>query len=413
MTTLNSSFQKNPWKTLSNDPTFDRGYFAIAAHDNRYIFMAGGKNHARSVVKFDIETHQSIDLPDLPRPFSKCAGAILDGYLYIISCTGNCPVYRLNISIDISIDIDLCSAKKWEKVFYDGYKYNQGCCSVVSDGTSLYSFSFKGNEVFLPGMNKWVDLPHMKKIMCDQATIIAGQDIYIIGGDMDYSDRYILSVEVFNIHTHKWKTAPNIPIYLWDVAAVVVDERWIVVTGGQKQHDSCSTKCFVFDIQTSEWMESKVQLTTPHVKHGSVLIEQSLVLVGGSHCDFTHSDSDSYTSITSITSNSTSTSTLPSPKPSPSIESINVAQVIPNWLILKHLVLLRRLVDEGRAHPDFDYKDKQKHKHKHKQNEHDESWNPNELAIFQKLMTDLHLDAFRSVISFLVPPLYQRMTVQS
>ena len=88
--------QKN---TLTNNGTnqdlLKRTEFACATFDDRYVFVAGGRQkRLKSAAVYDMHTNTQMTLPDFPTKLSCCKGAISNGYFYVISCG---QIYRMNI----------------------------------------------------------------------------------------------------------------------------------------------------------------------------------------------------------------------------------------------------------------------------------------------------------------------------
>lgn len=358
ITSENPISQKSPlarcekplWKALSRDSVLNRSKFSIAVSDDRYIIIAGGYGAlSRSVVVLDVQTCSLKTLPSLPREnyHGSCGGTILNGYFYLISRYGERPAYRMKLS----------KWKEWERV--DGVEkhYGEG---VISNDTNLFLFSDHGNEAFIPRANGWMDLPSMRYPRWAHATTIVENSVYVLGGYNDKLWSPSTLVEVYNIRTRSWSTTSGLPKKLYGAAAVSVGRRWIIVTGGQDEDDRRSDACLILDLQTKKWMESEIRMTCPRANHGSVVIGGTqLVLVGG--IDDKNMASDQRLQNISY------------------VESINLSHLL-NWYVIKHLILLRKLLDDGRAHSAVYGND----------------------MVLQNLMIYLDLDMFRNVLAFLI-----------
>lgn len=346
-----TSFVGKPWRPLSYDYTLNRTKFAIAAQNDRYIIVAGGYGELpRSVLVFDVETGSSALLPFLPEGsyHGSCDGTVLKDYFYLISRYGECPAYRIN----------LLTRKTWEKVDGNNRHYGE---AVISNDTNLFLFSDHGNEAYVPQTSSWVDLPSMKKPRWAHATAINENKVYIIGGYDDFRHSPSSSVGVYDIQTRTWRKSPSLPRPLYGSAAAVIEKRWIIVTGGEGFDEVRSSLCFIFDIQNQKWIESEIQLSAARSNHGCAVVGKSeLVLMGG---------------VNAFDGNV------------PYVESIKISRLL-NWRIIKNFILLRKLFENGQAHPIV--------------NQDSSISDQGSDMILQNVITQLDLDTFRHVLSFLI-----------
>lgn len=358
MTTFPTS-KHHPWKIINNDEIFKRTKFAMSVYKDRYIVVAGGEREGgrvRSAAIYDMQTHTHSSLPDLPQIFLARGylGALLNNYFYIISST---DTHRL----------DLSSTSEWEQVHLGGIKL-RSVKTVVSDGNHLFVFNEGKNRNlrYDPNSNEWTKLPPMMKPRTDFATVIFGDNIYVIGGLDDYNGRsavYLSSVEIFHIPTQSWSEGPPLPKPSLGASGAIID-RWIVVTGGCDDN-GFSFHSFIFDTLTQKWTQSDHGLSPPRVGHGCISIDEKkqIVSVGGS-VGFRKID---YCPMEAI---------------------VNRKDLFTiKWDVLGKFILLRRLVDDGRAVL--------------------KPWNKNdernkEEQVLQKIMTDLDLDMFRVILTFLI-----------
>lgn len=354
---------RNRWRTLYSHPRFKRDDFAIAVHEDRYILVIGGRNsmlEPRLCAMYDTQTHTCSDLPDLPEDIHQLRGAICNGYFYIVIYDN---IYRMS----------LATRTEWKlvhtrEIIYDG--------AVVSDGTNLYIFNIDNDvEIILyePHKDFCTMISRLPTARSNFASVIIGGDIFVIGGSTGYRS-YSSSMEVFNIPTRSWKTAPPLPQPLYGAAAAVIKDRWIVVTGGYHNYMT-SSQSFIFDILSQEWTETErdVALSPARIGHSCVVIGSHVISVGGKDLSRNYCNMD----------------------------VIHRKYLVPNWEQIKHFILLRKLVDDNRAHPmshvnteiggDDDY---------------DEDGATKQILdtkkVLEKFLTDLSLDVFRKVLSFLI-----------
>lgn len=348
------------WVTKSDHDIFLRHKFAIAVYENRYVLVAGGYDNMcggihRSVFMIDTETNLIRALPDLPETNSKikeCCGAIIEGYFYV---TGSDSFFqRMNLSTTI-----------WEKDLSSKFDVKadrsiislRGHLCIIGDGDRS-SCTQNENFIFDPITENLTEIPNMSKLRSRYSIASIGNNIYVIGGQ-DENDEQTSLVETFHVPSRTWSQAPNLPIALSDATATAFDERWIVVTGGLDQERNAVSFCFLFDTYNQRWMQSPCRLQTPLYGHRSAVVGSKLIIVGGERMHDLEKDS---------------------------IQTIEVEHLIPNWYKVNHLILLRKLMDDGRAY----------FRNQKNQNMKDMD------AAIRKLMTFDNLDTFRTVLLFLI-----------
>jgi len=330
------------WKTVSNDDLFRRERFAITVHKERYLLVAGGFNEVEwrnSAVILDLQTGKSTKLPDLPPLCDYSSGVVLQGCFYVVG--GRQNIFR----------IDLSTRKQWEKMNVLQHEH-----SLLSDGSNLYVLNENLSVMFNPETKKWVSLPQMRRKRMNYATAIIGNKIYMMGGVDSEFQIPLSTVEIYDIITQSWSRGPDLPMQLEGAAATVLGQ-YVILTGGYNEIDGMTSYCHVFDTIIQEWFRSHVMLPKPCCQHGCVSVGDSkLVLVVGS-------------------------------EKSPIVTTINRKHLIPNWCIIGQYLILRKLLDKGRAQMII--------------KKNSGSGEENEESIIHKLFMKLDRDTFCAVISFL------------
>lgn len=352
------------WNTLSDNALFKRTDFAIAAHQDRYVIIAGGQGERgeemRSVVMYDLYFNTHTVLPELPKRYDcESKGVITNGHFYVV-CNGGL-MFRLDLSM----------RSKWEQVhrlllFKIEYVY----ATLVKDQL-IYIFGDDGrrgsgitnkNMVYNTKTNGCSTIPPSPEYCYDFASAMVGDNIYIIGGKGRKG--FSSSVFVFNTISETWRQAPSLPKKLHSADAAVVGQRWIVVTGGKHGNfESWSSQTYIFDIHQQRWICNELGTSKPRLCHGSCSIGRSKIVTIGGHTD--------------------------AKRRKCSIEIIDRELLIPNWEPLGSFILLRNLFTEGRA--------QSLHLHD------DCARNVTGCdRTIQKVITDLNDDIFREILSFLI-----------
>lgn len=359
--------KKVSWTTLSNDKIFHRHSFACGVYKDRYILMAG-----QTAAMYDVVTRAHIPLPDLP--FVVTCGVVFDDFFYVAN-----PRERMH-------RISLSRRKNWEPI---GKERELILGSMVTDGNHIYFISLIDLTIEIrrydPSKDKVTSMRNYFFIHSGFATAVIDRKIYIIGG--------IAGVNVFDIVTRTWGHAPPLPKQLSFANAVAFD-KWIVVTGGKTvvrgYYVQENDKAFIFDTHTQRWTTNNVVSTPCRLGNCCVRVGSQIISVGGWNKEFKYCP----------------------------IEAIQIKYLLPDWSweTIKPYVMLRALVDENRAAPSTQVA-KKKHafvafnilwrivfgkKRPTQTITTDEKLKQN--ILIQKSFTDLPLDVFRNIISFMIGP---------
>lgn len=339
MAASNNHHHYGPWTTWNEDNTLRRICFACQAYQDRYIVAAGGwGKKGKSVVMCDLHDHKCINLPNLP--FSgRCDGGIMNGYFYVYNSDTYGKIYRM--------DLSTCST--WEQVGPAIHSYADAVVCTenqvfILDRSDMYRYDTIKDKVHRVG-----PIPTPRDAF---TAAVVGDKIYVIGGiDISYVDTGALStVEVFDISTETWSQVPPLPKPI-AYGAVTVYKRWIIVTGGYHDYGHIyNTQTFIFNLLTQQWTQSILGLSPPRESPRCTTIGSEIICVGGNqpHC---------------------------------SLQLIHTKHLLPIWQNIKHFILLKWLVDNGRAYPVL---------------------NMTQNNIIEKLMTDMCLDVFRMILSFII-----------
>ena len=354
--TLNNSVLQS-WTTLSDNEIFHRRYFAHGMYKDQYILVAGGIDRTLrslgSAIMYDTRNRTIINLPDLPCE-GYCYGVILKFYFYVYHYDGT--LYRM----------DLSTRSKWE-VNHSLIEMRSSIDEIVSDKDHLYFLHEQGGVTsYDPETNAVISLPSSPIPRFLFSSAVVGTRIYLIGGF--YSEvielKKYTGVDVFDVSNKSWSKGPPIPKAL-DVASVTVFRHWIVITGGTSDLD-LNKETFVFDTINSRWSKSNVELCEKFNFYRCLLVRSQIVSFGG------WNEKNEYSPL----------------------RAIPIKYLLPSWDDIKHVILLRHLIDNSRAHIIIT-----KENFKTSCNE---NTNSNKDKVIQNLFTNISLDLFRNIISFLI-----------
>lgn len=355
-----ANVSKNSWTTLNNKNIEPYIYSAYGVYKNRFIVLARKPNqdqheNQKQILMYDVQTqtHTFLSGRHLSQYYN---GTVLDDVLYVF--TSDSPIQRIGLS----------SLSKWEEVRTIFEPYPR---AIISDKDSIYIFGFHSKICcYDPVKDRLKETLTMPKQVMEFAPAVVAGKIYIIGG-WSIMGGFTSTVQVFDIVTQTWSEAPHLPAPVGNAAVTTVLDRWIIVSGGQSHQPDyknyvLKSNIYVFDTVNQEWSTSDIRLTSSRVWHKSLTAKNQIVCIGGKDG---------------------SNNSCP-------IQAIKINEIIPNWRYehIKHFILMRQLIDEGRATliatnriPNINKTEVCEERDK----------------IIQKIFTEMNLDMFRNVISFL------------
>ena len=360
-----------PWVELTCGQICRQIKLVCGAYKDRFIVFRAGR---RSIFIYDVQTQTHKFLPD--RNISYVSkSTTLDGSLYIFEL--NNQIQRLSLSLSTSASTSASTSTststsaglEWEKVgsVLKFYPYD-----VVSEKKSIYLINHEFIYCYdtrTDNLTKTSQLP--QEGINFSAAAIANK-IYIIGGCNQVYDM-VSTVQVFDIASQLWSNAPPLPKALSNTALTTVSNRWIIIVGGYIRYNNfenfeMNSQIYVFDTLSQQWSESPIQLVPPRVRHKCLTVGSQLVCIGGDD----HSE-----------------------HPCP-MQAINIKHIIAGWKyeLVKHFILMRKLIDENRATSFVTIK-KQKNNASSKVYENTDK-------VIQAFFTNIGLDVFRNVLSFLI-----------
>ena len=405
MDSNNNSFS---WRTINNHEFFKRESFAHGVFKDRYIVIAGGlkqgRGFLRSAAMYDVRARSRISLPNLP-DYGECFGVVLGEHFYVSSWQSR-KVYR----------IDLSRRLKWELVTSE---IDQNIIAVVTDGVHLYLIDCgrRGNRLYRyePQSRTLILFSRVPYTRAHNAfaTALVGKQIFVIGANIstfrsDTEECRLIgraNVQVYNTKTHLWSQGPYLPKPSSNMITCVM-RKWIVVSenyyprrrrgshryrygrGPDKVEFDTKTVTLMFDTVQEAWTESDFGLSPYRKNHCLVTVGSFVVSVGGRNMENRNC----------------------------SIEAISTTSLINycNWETIKDLVLLYELVEKDRAHPIVTIEKKHKSKSRAKkiyrfifkkkekdEKKDDSDTKVNQVQVIHKLFTEVPVDIFRVILSYL------------
>ena len=325
-----ASSVNNPWIELTNN-NYLWTVSASGTYKDRYIvFEARHSPHVGLI--YDMQTKTLVGIPnppycnDVDRDFHR--EIVVNGVLYQLLPTH--PIRRISLS----------PMSKWEETRTIIGLRNY---TLVSSGSSIFIFDFDMKMHCYDTIADKISTYVTKIPGCVLSDAVAAMTnrLYAMGrghGTKLGSN----SVYVFNIATQSLSQAPPLPWPISGCSATTVLDRWIIYVEDQ------DVKICVFDTFTQEWSQRKVDLSRYCGAYSCITFGSHIIFFGRTK-----------------------------------LVAIDIKHIIPDWTYehIKHFILMRKLVDEGRAIPIIPFNRQDK--------------------VVQALMMDMSLDVFRNVLSFL------------
>ncbi|XP_078493218.1 kelch-like protein 12 [Ciona intestinalis] len=189
------------------------------------LISLGGKTSLTKVTKFDLETKQWSQLPDLPVGRQAAAAVVIDDVLYHLAGdlqtdgdeTATNIVYRMKLKEKVL---------KWEKIASMNVKrYVFGAAVIngvifVFGGADKDSKAISSGESYVVLLNKWIQLKPMKIARLSHCLVAHNGHLYSLGGHDGKQE--LCSVERYDPSSDEWKdVAPMQTPRSWFTAVVL------------------------------------------------------------------------------------------------------------------------------------------------------------------------------------------------
>ncbi|XP_078493669.1 kelch-like protein 25 [Ciona intestinalis] len=276
--------------------------------EEKSLISLGGKNTLTKVTKFDLQTKQWSQLPDLPVGRDDAAAVVIDDVLYYTAgdlqtdgeTTATNIVHRMKLKEKVlkwekvasmrvkrwgfgaavfngiifvfgggddtnkrlsSGESYVVSLNKWIRI--KPMKIARSTHSVVALNGNLFSLGGKNLcsvERYDPLSDEWEDVAPMQTPRSSFVAVVLNNVIYAIGGN-DGKQR-LKSVEKYNVEDDTWVYVEDMNIERYVHAACVAQNK-IYVVGGVDSNDTFVKSIECYDDQTDKWSvvgETEVEL---------------------------------------------------------------------------------------------------------------------------------------------------------
>nr|XP_002126578.2 kelch-like protein diablo isoform X1 [Ciona intestinalis] len=192
---------------------------------DKSLISFGGAKTPTKVKKFDLQTKQWSQLPDLPVGRDDAAAVVIDDVLYYLAgdlrthdkITATNIVHRMKLKEKVL---------KWEKLASMNVK-RWGLSAAVLNGT-IFVFggsdvnygSLSSGESYVVSLNKWIKLKPMKIARQGHSMVAHNGHLYSLGG---YESGYLCSMERYDPFLDEWNDVAPMQTPRYGFAAVVLN----------------------------------------------------------------------------------------------------------------------------------------------------------------------------------------------
>jgi hypothetical protein len=218
------------------------------------VYVVGGVRVGRiyaSAECYDPSNGDWRALPDMSAARASCAAACVDGLLYVVGgydgnilASAECydPSTRAWRALpDMSVERYWCAA-----ACVDGLLYVVG----GSDGDLLARTPLASAECYDPSTGEWRALPDMSVARDGFAAASVDGILYVVGG-CDENNAALASAECYDPSTGAWQALPDMSVERSGCAAACVDGLLYVVGGKDALGFVASAECY--DPATKQW----------------------------------------------------------------------------------------------------------------------------------------------------------------
>ncbi len=149
------------------------------------------------------------------------------------------------------------------------------------------------NEEYNPITNQWTSRMPMPTARTGFAITVYQGKIFVIGGTVG-NNGYVGNNEMYDPITNTWQTKASMPTPRADLSANIIDDK-IYLIGGKRYASSSpfygeTNINEVYDPSADTW-ETKLPIPTAVIGYGSVVVDKSLYIMGGSKVSSTSGSS--------------------------------------------------------------------------------------------------------------------------
>ncbi|XP_078491172.1 kelch-like protein 12 [Ciona intestinalis] len=248
------------------------------------LISLGGKESLTKVTKFDLQTNQWSQLPDLPVGGQSAAAVVIDDILYHIA--GKLRTDGEEIATDIVYRMKLKKkVLKWEKVASMNVKRYVFGAAVLNGVIFVFGGADENNtdvstgESYIVPLNKWIQLKPMKIVRSGHCLVAHNDQLYSLGG---HNGKVISSVERYDPSSDEWKDVASMKTPRRWFAAVVFNNAIYAIGGHDGKQSLKSVEKYNVDDNTWVYVEN---MNIERRAHAACVAQNKIYVVGGLDSD--------------------------------------------------------------------------------------------------------------------------------
>ncbi|XP_078492619.1 kelch-like protein 12 [Ciona intestinalis] len=261
--------------------TFHDAVVQRAKGTEKSLISLGGNKSLTKVTKFDLETKQWSQLPDLPVGRQLAAAVVIDDVLY-------------NLAGDLQIDGEITATNivhrmklkekflKWEKIASMNVKrYVFGAAVIngvifVFGGADESHTKVSSGESYVVLLNKWIQLKPMKIARLGHCLVAHNGHLYSLGGHD--GKQFICSVERYDPSSDEWKDVASMKTPRSWFTAVVLNNVIYAIGGHDGKQRLKSVEKYNADDDTWVYVGN---MNMERNVHAACVAQNKIYVVGG------------------------------------------------------------------------------------------------------------------------------------
>lgn len=164
---------------------------------------------------------------------------------------------------------------------------NDGLRVLVTGGDDHPMLGLLTAEIYSSGSWSYT-LGNMMIGRRNHAAVLLPNGNVLIAGGYTHNHTPLLSAEIYDIITSTFSPTKSMACARWEFTLILLPTGKVLAVGGTfEQTDECLLVPELYDPIIGEWTSTRL-LNTPHYNHVTVLLNNSVLIIGGRNQNYTH-----------------------------------------------------------------------------------------------------------------------------